>query len=180
MDKSSGVAPESDEPARAAPDRGATLAAVNRSAGRRQILFRLGFVLALVVGTMVFGLGTATSTNASSERHLLGALVWGLLMGAGMWLFVRSFDRRMKAYKTFEGLVVGRVSHVQHEIVTIQVDEAPERSWRFGRRGEELAPGQGVWLAEVKGAPVALAYRSEPHRPVMVLWSRTNQPLPES
>lgn len=93
-------------------------------------------------------------------------------MGAVMWLFVRVPDRQFKAYVKADVLQEGRVTLARQGVVTISVNDARERTWRFGGSSEELSAGQGVWIAQVEGAPVALAYGPHPHKPVTVLWSR--------
>ena len=168
------TASDSDDPGRGLPSHSVALAAVHRSARRRLILLRLTFVIALTLGTIVFGVGTGFTGDAPVARTVLGALFWGVLMGAFMWLFVRVPDRQFKAYMKVEVLREGHVTLAEEGHATISVDDARERTWRFGAPGEELSTGQGVWLAQVEGAPVALACKTHSHRSITVLWSRAH------
>ena len=148
------------------------LAAIHYAARRRLISLRLTFVVALTLGTIVFGLGTGITGDGRVAGTVLGALFWGVAMGAVMWLFVRVPDRQFKSYVKADVLQEGRVTLARQGVVTISVNDARERTWRFGGSSEELSAGQGVWIAQVEGAPVALADGPHPHRPATVLWSR--------
>lgn len=165
------TASDSDDPGRGLPSHSVALAAIHRSARRRLILLRLTFLVVLTLGTSVFGVGTGSTRDMPVANSLLGALFWGVFMGAFMWLFVRGADRQFKAYMKVEALQEARVTRAKQGVATILVEHARELTWRFGGPGKALSAGQGVWLAQVEGAPVAVAHRPHPRRAVTVLWS---------
>lgn len=167
------TASDSKDPGRGLLSHGVALAAIHRSARRRLMLLRLTFVSAPTLG-IVFGARTGFTGDAPLARTVLGALIWGVLMGAFMWLFVRGPARQFKAYTNAEVLREGHVTLAKQGVATVLVEQERECTWRFGGRSEELSAGQGVWLAQVEGAPVALAYRPHSHRSVTVLWSRAH------
>lgn len=163
---------DSHEPERGLPSHSAALAAIHRSARRRLILLCLTLFFALTIGTIVFGVGTGPAEGGSVARTVLGALFWGVFMGAFMWLFVRGRVRQFKAFMDLEVLFEGRVIRGKQGLVTISVDNAGGRTWRFGGPGEELPGGQNVWLAQVEGAPMVLAHSAHSPQSVSVIWSR--------
>lgn len=154
-----------------AADHDRALTAVRLSARRMLRTQRLVYGGGLLVGGVIYGLLIGTTADQSLVTTLWRTAMWVVVMAAFGWLFVRGADQRMRAYQRVEALTAVRVVGVSNRLVTVSATDAPDRPWPFGRGAEELTPGDDVWLAEVTGAPVAVAHGSSSTGEISVVWS---------
>lgn len=114
------------------------LTAVHLSARRMVRVQRLVYIMALLVGTVLYGVLIGSTADQSLGTTLWRTGMWAVVMAAFGWLLVRGVDRRMRAYQRIEAMSAARVTGVSRRLMSLSVAGAPERTSPVHRSSSAL------------------------------------------